>query len=76
MKVAPVSQLQFIGLQWAKLARSILCFGVCLTFHDELTRTKFQNVGYKNGLIAFVALVGMPNYIYKYVLTWKENCTK
>ena len=67
MKVAPLAKLQLIGLQWAKLARSILCLGSCLTFHESfirMTRTRndeqvqSNTMGYKNGLVIFIILVG------------------
>ena len=59
MSVAPVEQIRFIGLQWAKLSRAILCGGLCLTFRDEVGGVHVRNWGYRNWLVAFISLAGM-----------------
>jgi hypothetical protein len=68
MKVLPVDQIQLIGLQWAKLARSVLCGGLCLIFKDEISKDDtthtVQNWGYKNWSIAFATLFGMYSFSY------------
>jgi len=58
MKTALVGQAQLIGLHWSKLARSILYFGICLTYHDEMKRNQFQWKWRKNDLLSLGMLIG------------------
>eukprot|EP00551_Chaetoceros_affinis_P012305 CAMPEP_0203669986 /NCGR_PEP_ID=MMETSP0090-20130426/6201_1 /ASSEMBLY_ACC=CAM_ASM_001088 /TAXON_ID=426623 /ORGANISM="Chaetoceros affinis, Strain CCMP159" /LENGTH=432 /DNA_ID=CAMNT_0050534755 /DNA_START=308 /DNA_END=1603 /DNA_ORIENTATION=+ len=52
MKVASVEKMQFIGLQWAKVARAVLCGGLCLSLREEVQNGRnIQKWGYKNGLV-------------------------
>lgn len=64
MKVATLSKMQFIGLQWAKLARSILCFGVTLTFHNALVTDMDMALNHKNKLMTLFALIGKFFFIF------------
>jgi len=58
MKVAPIEHLQLIGLQWASLARSILCGGLCSMLKDEVDNGRFsmKNGNIMNGLLGVGAL--------------------
>ena len=51
--------MRYVGLQWAKLGRILLCSGSCLVIREKLSESNFLKWGRSNQAAAILVLFGM-----------------
>ena len=54
-----VDYMRYVGLQWAKLGRILLCSGSCIVIRDKLSESDFLKWGRSNQAAAILVLLGM-----------------